>query len=90
MVLMILILFGVAVSQLIRQLSVIETAHSYHDNFHPMLCFLIFQIRTLGMLRSRFRPLPGAFNGLLIPCELSEASKKKSLLASLSSKSEEV
>lgn len=44
------------------------------------------QIRTLGMLRSRFQSLPGAFNGCLIPEERGEAAKKKGLKATLSSK----
>lgn len=50
----------------------------------------MIQIRTLGMLRSRFRSLPGAFNSRLIPPEKSEASKRKGFRASLSSKIEEV
>ncbi|ESR59155.1 callose synthase 3 [Citrus sinensis] len=41
------------------------------------------EIRTLGMLRSRFQSLPGAFNGCLIPEERSEP-KKKGLRATLS------
>ncbi|XP_042395925.1 callose synthase 3-like [Zingiber officinale] len=52
-------------------------------------CLRLGEIRTLGMLRSRFESLPSAFNGRLIPREQSEASKTKSLLASLSSKFEE-
>lgn len=44
------------------------------------------QIRTLGMLRSRFQSLPGAFNGCLIPEEKGEAAKKKGLKATLSRK----
>lgn len=42
------------------------------------------QIRTLGMLRSRFESLPGAFNGCLIPPEKSDTVKKKGLKATLS------
>ncbi|KAI3799427.1 hypothetical protein L1987_34725 [Smallanthus sonchifolius] len=42
------------------------------------------EIRTLGMLRSRFDALPGAFNGCLIPPEKSDPVKKKGLKASLS------
>ncbi|CAL5428591.1 unnamed protein product [Camellia sinensis] len=38
-------------------------------------------IRTLGMLRSRFHSLPGAFNACLIPEEKSEPTKKKGLKA---------
>lgn len=34
------------------------------------------EIRTLGMLRSRFESLPGAFNACLIPEETSEPRKK--------------
>lgn len=45
--------------------------------------FNSFQIRTLGMLRSRFRSLPGAFNACLIPEERIEP-KKKGLKATLS------
>ncbi|PQQ12884.1 callose synthase 3 [Prunus yedoensis var. nudiflora] len=41
------------------------------------------EIRTLGMLRSRFQSLPGAFNARLIPAEKSEP-KKKGLKATLS------
>lgn len=42
-----------------------------------------FQIRTLGMLRSRFESLPGAFNARLIPADKNEP-KKKGLKATLS------
>lgn len=45
--------------------------------------FSLFQIRTLGMLRSRFESLPGAFNACLIPEEQGEP-KKKGLKATLS------
>ncbi|XP_038879408.1 callose synthase 3 [Benincasa hispida] len=41
------------------------------------------EIRTLGMLRSRFESLPGAFNACLIPEEQGEP-KKKGLKATLS------
>nr|QUE41922.1 callose synthase 3 [Fragaria x ananassa] len=41
------------------------------------------EIRTLGMLRSRFESLPGAFNARLIPVDKSEP-KKKGLKATLS------
>ncbi|KAG0484388.1 hypothetical protein HPP92_008467 [Vanilla planifolia] len=41
------------------------------------------EIRTLGMLRSRFGALPTAFNTRLIPKEKSESSEKKGLKASL-------
>lgn len=51
--------------------------------------FYSFQIRTLGMLRSRFQSLPGAFNSCLIPEERSEP-KKKGLRATLSSNFAEV
>ncbi|XP_043691872.1 callose synthase 3-like isoform X2 [Telopea speciosissima] len=44
------------------------------------------EIRTLGMLRSRFQSLPGAFNACLIPVEKSETSKRKGLKATLSRK----
>ncbi|CAH2068687.1 unnamed protein product [Thlaspi arvense] len=42
------------------------------------------EIRTLGMLRSRFESLPGAFNGCLIPEEKGDPPKKKGLKAALS------
>ncbi|XP_043691050.1 callose synthase 3-like isoform X2 [Telopea speciosissima] len=48
------------------------------------------EIRTLGMLRSRFQSLPGAFNASLIPVEKSETSKKKGLMATLSRKFAEI
>ncbi|KAM1335133.1 hypothetical protein ACFX14_039580 [Malus domestica] len=38
------------------------------------------EIRTLGMLRSRFESLPGAFNSFLIPVERNEQTKKKGIL----------
>jgi hypothetical protein len=43
------------------------------------------QIRTLGMLRSRFESLPRAFNARLVPRENSK-SRKKGLRASISRK----
>ncbi|KAK1390765.1 1,3-beta-glucan synthase [Heracleum sosnowskyi] len=42
------------------------------------------EIRTLGMLRSRFQSLPGAFNACLIPEEKTELTKKKGLKATFS------
>ncbi|KAI9402179.1 hypothetical protein POPTR_001G230000v4 [Populus trichocarpa] len=39
------------------------------------------EIRTLGMLRSRFESLPGAFNACLIPPEKVETIKKRGLNA---------
>ncbi|KAJ4711705.1 Callose synthase [Melia azedarach] len=48
------------------------------------------EIRTLGMLRSRFQSLPGAFNGRLIPVEKNEKAKKKGLKATFSRKFAEV
>ncbi|KVI09417.1 1,3-beta-glucan synthase subunit FKS1-like, domain-1 [Cynara cardunculus var. scolymus] len=42
------------------------------------------EIRTLGMLRSRFKSLPGAFNACLTPPEKSDQAKKKGLKATLS------
>ncbi|OAY54872.2 callose synthase 3 isoform X1 [Manihot esculenta] len=47
------------------------------------------EIRTLGMLRSRFESLPGAFNACLIPEEKSEP-KRKGLKATLSRKFAEI
>ncbi|KAK4419494.1 Callose synthase 3 [Sesamum alatum] len=46
------------------------------------------EIRTLGMLRSRFQSLPGAFNACLIPEEKAEPTKKKGLKATFSRKFE--
>lgn len=46
------------------------------------------QIRTLGMLRSRFQSMPGAFNACLIPTEKDE--KPKGLKATFSRKYTEV
>ncbi|VFQ75248.1 unnamed protein product [Cuscuta campestris] len=42
------------------------------------------EIRTLGMLRSRFKTLPAAFNACLIPEDKSEPPKKKGLKATFS------
>ncbi|XP_076942400.1 callose synthase 3-like [Bidens hawaiensis] len=42
------------------------------------------EIRNLGMLRSRFELLPGAFNGCLIPPEKSDPMKRRGLKATLS------
>ncbi|KAK9273438.1 hypothetical protein L1049_018248 [Liquidambar formosana] len=42
------------------------------------------EIRTLGMVRSRFQSLPGAFNACLIPEEKSEPVEKKGLKATFS------
>lgn len=52
-------------------------------------CLSWYQIRTLGMLRSRFQSLPGAFNASLIPEETNEP-KKKGLKATLSRRFPEV
>lgn len=46
------------------------------------------EIRTLGMLRSRFQSLPGAFNACLIPAEKGE--KRKGLKAQFSRKFAEI
>ncbi|PIA48642.1 hypothetical protein AQUCO_01400908v1 [Aquilegia coerulea] len=48
------------------------------------------EIRTLGMLRSRFQSLPGAFNARLIPVDKTAAKKKKGLKATFSRKFEEI
>ncbi|GFQ00467.1 callose synthase 1 [Phtheirospermum japonicum] len=48
------------------------------------------EIRTLGMLRSRFQTLPGAFNAKLIPEEKDEKTKPKGLKATLSRKFPEI
>ncbi|KAL9263844.1 Callose synthase 3-like protein [Drosera capensis] len=47
------------------------------------------EIRTLGMLRSRFQSLPGAFNACLIPLDKDE-HKKKGLKATLSRRFEKI
>ncbi|XP_077246957.1 callose synthase 3-like [Tasmannia lanceolata] len=47
------------------------------------------EIRTLGMLRSRFQSLPGAFNACLIPVDKTE-TKKKGLKAKFSRKYPEI
>ncbi|XP_010940236.1 callose synthase 3 [Elaeis guineensis] len=49
-------------------------------------CRRLGEIRTLGMLRSRFQSLPGAFNARLVPVEKSETGKKKGFRATLSTK----
>ncbi|KAJ0966771.1 hypothetical protein J5N97_023688 [Dioscorea zingiberensis] len=49
-------------------------------------CRRLGEIRTLGMLRSRFQSLPGVFNVKLIPVERPEIGKRKGLRHSLSSK----
>lgn len=49
----------------------------------------VFQIRTLGMLRSRFHSLPGAFNACLTPVEKG-TKPKKGLKATFSRKFDEV
>ncbi|KAJ3672326.1 hypothetical protein LUZ60_007047 [Juncus effusus] len=46
------------------------------------------EIRTLGMLRSRFESLPRAFNARLIPVEKSEGGKWRRIRIPLSSKDE--
>ncbi|XP_010659551.1 callose synthase 1 isoform X2 [Vitis vinifera] len=48
------------------------------------------EIRTLELLRSRFRSLPGAFNFRLIPVEENEKTKNRGLLATLSRKFDEI
>ncbi|KAL3622395.1 Callose synthase 1 [Castilleja foliolosa] len=48
------------------------------------------EIRTLGMLRSRFQSLPGAFNDKLIPKDKDENAKPKGLKAMLSRKFPEI
>ncbi|KAL4186373.1 hypothetical protein AMTRI_Chr09g13790 [Amborella trichopoda] len=47
------------------------------------------EIRTLGMLRSRFQSLPGAFNGCLVPKEKSD-EKQKGFKATFSRKYEKI
>lgn len=43
--------------------------------------FVVSQIRTLGMLRSRFKSVPSAFSDRLMPSsEIKDAKKKKHLV----------
>ncbi|OAY73984.1 Callose synthase 3, partial [Ananas comosus] len=42
-------------------------------------CRRLGEIRTLGMLRSRFQSLPGAFNARLVPVEKPDEKQKKGL-----------
>lgn len=51
---------------------------------------LHLQIRTLGMLRSRFQSLPGAFNACLVPNEKSESAKKRGIKATFFRKFDQV
>ncbi|CAH2038837.1 unnamed protein product [Thlaspi arvense] len=44
------------------------------------------EIRTLGMLRSRFESIPGAFNDCLVPRDKSDDTKKKGFKATFSRK----
>lgn len=49
--------------------------NSCDSNLEVSLCsssFLFLQIRTLGMVRSRFQSLPGAFNTYLVPSDKSQ------------------
>ncbi|KAI3968969.1 hypothetical protein MKX01_001446 [Papaver californicum] len=48
------------------------------------------EIRTLGMLRSRFLSLPGAFNARLIPVDKSESTRKRGIKATFSRKFDEI
>lgn len=48
------------------------------------------EIRTLGMLRSRFQSMPGAFNARLIPLEKATGPKKKGIKATFSRKFNQV
>ncbi|KAK9283428.1 hypothetical protein L1049_011670 [Liquidambar formosana] len=48
------------------------------------------EIRTLGMLRSRFQSLPAAFNACLIPVEKNEKTRQKGLRATFSCKFAEI
>jgi callose synthase len=48
------------------------------------------EIRTLGMLRSRFQSLPEAFNACLVPNEKSETPKKKGIMATFTRKFDQV
>jgi hypothetical protein len=52
--------------------------------------FWMRQIRTLGMLRSRFDSIPLAINSCLIPAETSDAKRKKGLKSYLHNRFKEV
>jgi len=52
--------------------------------------FWVRQIRTLGMLRSRFDSIPLAFNSCLIPVETSDTKRKKGLRSYLHNRFKEV
>lgn len=62
-----------------------EVSCSHFFSFSVRLCLkrsvFYLQIRTLGMLRSRFQSLPGAFNARLVPNEKSETTKKRGFMA---------
>ena len=56
-------------------LGLLTCTYFFDLNFEGSLCslsFLFLQIRTLGMLRSRFQSLPGAFNTYLVPSDKSQ------------------
>ncbi|KAI8004308.1 Callose synthase 3 [Camellia lanceoleosa] len=58
----------------------------YVDDEAKLILHGLVQIRTLGMLRSKFQSLPAAFNACLILEEKSEPTKKKGLLKSIFSR----
>ena len=68
--------------------SVVAYCSFFFEMINSLFLFCI-QIRTLGMLRSRFQSLPGAFNACLIPLEKNE-QRKKGLKAALSRKFDQV
>lgn len=45
----------------------------------PFIPFVVSQIRTLGMLRSRFESVPSAFSNRLMPSPNKDAKKKRQL-----------
>lgn len=53
------------------------------DEFLDSFVNSFIQIRTLGMLRSRFQSLPGAFNETLVPKDEKEGKKKRKGLSAL-------
>lgn len=50
---------------------------AYHDEFVPSISPGSLQIRTLGMLRSRFESVPFAFSERLVPGSKVESSRNQ-------------
>lgn len=65
-----------------EQLVLVHVLDLLVDSFY--FFYALLQIRSLGLLRSRFGSLPKKFNSQLIPTDNSDGNKKKGLKASLS------